>query len=69
MSMTDLAKRLNLTQPAISIAARRGERIVRENQYMLIDGYLFMYLWMSPCLSLGKFNLKNVSEEVEIYEI
>ncbi len=38
MSMTDLAKRLNLTQPAISIAARRGERIVRENQYMLIDG-------------------------------
>ena len=38
MSMTDLAKRLNLTQPAISIAARRGERIARENQYMLIDG-------------------------------
>ncbi len=37
MSMTDLAKRLNLTQPAISIAARRGERIARENQYMLID--------------------------------
>ena len=38
MSMTDLAKRLNLTQPAISIAARRGEKIARENQYMLIDG-------------------------------
>jgi putative transposase len=38
ISMTDLAKRLNLTQPAISIAARRGERIARENQYMLIDG-------------------------------
>ncbi len=38
ISMTDLAKRLNLTQPAISIAARRGERIVRENQYVLIDG-------------------------------
>jgi len=37
MSMTDLAKRLNLTQPAISIAARRGEKIARENQYMLID--------------------------------
>ncbi len=37
MNMTDLAKRLNLTQPAISIAARRGERIARENQYMLID--------------------------------
>jgi len=37
MSMTDLAKRLNLTQPAISIAARRGGRIARENQYMLVD--------------------------------
>jgi len=38
MSMTNLAKRLNLTQPAISIAARRGEKIAVENQYMLIDG-------------------------------
>jgi len=38
ISMTDLAKRLNLTQPAISIAARRGERLARENQYVLIDG-------------------------------
>ena len=38
MSMTELAKRLNLTQPAISIAARRGEKIARENQYRLIDG-------------------------------
>jgi len=38
MSMTNLAKRLNLTQPAISIAARRGEKIAIENQYTLIDG-------------------------------
>jgi hypothetical protein len=38
MSMTNLAKRLNLTQPAISIAARRGEKIAVENQYMLMDG-------------------------------
>ena len=37
MSMTDLAKRLNLTQPAISIATRRGERIAKENQFKLID--------------------------------
>ncbi|UCE51306.1 MAG: transposase [Desulfobacterales bacterium] len=37
MSMTDLAKRLHLTQPAISIAVRRGEKISRENQYKLID--------------------------------
>jgi hypothetical protein len=37
MNMTDLAKRLNLTQPAISIAARRGERIAKENQFKLLD--------------------------------
>jgi len=37
MSRTDLAKRLNLTQPAVSIAVRRGEKIARENQYQLID--------------------------------
>ena len=38
MSMTDLARRLNLTQPAVSIAVRRGEKIARENQYQLEDG-------------------------------
>ena len=37
MSKIDLAKRLNLTQPAVSIAVRRGEKIARENQYQLID--------------------------------
>jgi putative transposase len=36
MSKTDLAKRLNLTQPAVSIAVRRGEKIARESQYELI---------------------------------
>ncbi len=37
MSKTYLAKRLNLTQPAVSIAVRRGEKIAGENQYQLID--------------------------------
>ena len=37
MSMTDLAKRLNHTQPAVSIAVRRGEKIAREDHYQLID--------------------------------
>ena len=36
MSKTDLAKRLNLTQPAVSIAVRRGEKIARESQYELM---------------------------------
>ena len=38
MSITDLARRLNLTQPAVSIAVRRGEKIASENQFQLIDG-------------------------------
>jgi hypothetical protein len=45
--MMDLAKRLNHTHPAVSIALRRGEKIARENQYKLIDGELFKYLWTS----------------------
>lgn len=30
MSMTEIANRLELTQPAVSIAARRGEEIARQ---------------------------------------
>jgi len=37
MSMTELANRLGLTQPAISIAARRGEKIAKQNRYSLFD--------------------------------
>ena len=37
LSMTDLARRLNLSQPAVSIAVRRGEKIARENQYRLTE--------------------------------
>ena len=36
MSATDLAKRLNLTQPAVSIGVRRGEKIAIENKYQLM---------------------------------
>jgi hypothetical protein len=38
MSMTDLAKRFNLIQLAVSIAARQGKEIARENEYKRIDG-------------------------------
>ncbi len=37
MSMTKIAKRLGLTQPAVSIAARRGEEIARQKGYFLFD--------------------------------
>jgi REP element-mobilizing transposase RayT len=37
MSMTEAANRLGLTQPAVSIAVRRGEEIVRQKGYALLD--------------------------------
>jgi len=37
MSMTEIANRLGLTQPAVSIAARRGEEISKQNGYSLFD--------------------------------
>jgi hypothetical protein len=38
MRMTELAKRFDLTQPAVSIAVRRGEQIARERKYTLLNG-------------------------------
>jgi putative transposase len=38
MSMTELAGRLGLTQPAVSIAARRGEKMAREKGCKLVAG-------------------------------
>ena len=35
MSMTEIANRLGLTQPAVSSAARRGEEIAMQNGYSL----------------------------------
>ena len=37
MSMTEIAGRLGLTQPAVSVAARRGEVIAKQNGYSLFD--------------------------------
>jgi putative transposase len=36
ISATELAKKLGLTQPAISIAIRRGDKIARENTFVLL---------------------------------
>ncbi len=38
ISMTEIANRLDLTQPAVSIAARRGEAIAKKSGYTLLDG-------------------------------
>ena len=37
MRMTDIAIRLGLSQPAVSIAARRGKEIARQKGYSLLD--------------------------------
>ena len=35
--MVDLAPRLSISEPAVSMSARRGEHIAIENGYSLID--------------------------------
>jgi len=37
MSMTEIANRVGLTQPAVSIATRRGEEIATQNGYSFFD--------------------------------
>jgi REP element-mobilizing transposase RayT len=37
-TMTELARLLNISQPSVSICARRGERIVLDEGYQLLDG-------------------------------
>ena len=37
VTMADLAPKLNISQPAVSMSARRGERIALENGYSLMD--------------------------------
>jgi DNA-binding MarR family transcriptional regulator len=36
LAATELAKRLKMTQPAVSHAVIRGERIAKENSYTLV---------------------------------
>ena len=35
--LTDLARKLGLTQPAISVAVKRGVELIREHHYSLED--------------------------------
>jgi putative transposase len=36
-TMVDPAQKLNISQPAVSISAQRGERIALENRFSLMD--------------------------------
>jgi hypothetical protein len=35
--MSELSRRLKLSQPAVSLSVKRGEKIAKENQYLLLD--------------------------------
>jgi len=37
LTMTALALKLNISQPAVSISVQRGERIAAENSFSLLD--------------------------------
>ena len=37
ITMADLASKLNISQPAVSLSVRRGEKIASENGYVLMD--------------------------------
>ena len=37
ITMTELAVRLGLTQPAVSISVKRGEKLVKDNAYRLLN--------------------------------
>jgi len=46
--MKDLADRLELTPPAVSISVRRGEKLVKEFGYRLTHEYKVTFLPTSP---------------------
>ncbi len=37
ITMADLAPKLNISQPAVSMSVQRGERIAIENRYSMMD--------------------------------
>jgi len=37
VSATEIAKRLKMTQPAVSISVRRGERVAKEKRLAILD--------------------------------
>jgi REP element-mobilizing transposase RayT len=39
ITMAQLAQKLSISQPAVSLSVRRGERIASENGYLLMDEY------------------------------
>jgi len=44
LTMTDLAPKLNILQPAVSMSTQRGERAASKNGYSLMDDQKFIIL-------------------------
>jgi DNA-binding Lrp family transcriptional regulator len=37
MSMAELSRKLQISQPAVSLSVKRGEKLAKDNQYVLFD--------------------------------
>ena len=48
MSLTDLARELEMSIPGVGYAVEKGETIVQDNKYQLIGEIYFIFLRMSP---------------------
>ena len=42
-----MARRLGMTQPGVGYAVQRGERIAKENGFLIEKEYI-IYLWIVP---------------------
>ncbi len=47
-ALTDLSRRLGMTQPGVGYAVKRGEQYAEEDNFRLIDRNLVIYLCPSP---------------------
>ncbi len=50
MRMSELLLRLKLSQPAVSLSVKRGEKIAKENQYSILDMRKHKYDYIAELL-------------------
>ncbi|MBC8198568.1 MAG: hypothetical protein ISS67_00535 [Desulfobacterales bacterium] len=48
--MSELLLRLKLSQPAVSLSVKRGEKIAKENQYSILDMRKHKYDYIAELL-------------------
>jgi DNA-binding transcriptional ArsR family regulator len=59
LTASELARRLRLTQPAVSYAVSRGEQLARKRNYNLVSQFIYgctfyIFCLISVCL-IGRF--------------